>query len=82
MMENQSQLYPTKSRPRNFVVNCDDFMAAIQYLKQTIDQTFDSNGKEYDYHRGMLCGIQMAEDLANEFFVIEQNNKVNLTKRT
>lgn len=52
-----------------------EYFLALNFLKQTVDQTFDTNDSSADYNRGVLRGLQMSEELAQEFFLIEQANQ-------
>lgn len=52
-----------------------DFSIALEYLKTTVNQTIESNDKDYDFNRGILRGLIMAEELSKEFTNIEQKGK-------
>lgn len=56
-------------------INAHDYHVAISYLKSTVEQTVETLSKDYDYNRGILRGLTMAEDMAKEFSHIEEKVK-------
>lgn len=64
---------------KTYVLDAHDFFIALDHMKQAVMRSF-SPMSDNSYNNGIMRGIQISEDFAREFFVIEQKTRKEQTQ--
>lgn len=63
-----------------YVVDVNDLLTGIMYAANAVSRTLKVHAKDYDYNRGIVRGLQMAEEMAREFHKVENEPRENQSK--
>ncbi len=57
-----------------YKLQAQDYMVALSIIGQTVQQNMNPNSKDADYNKGILRGLTMAQEIAQQFIKIEKKN--------